>query len=171
MEQIKLSDIQIRNHLAPGDLGYLAYIHGDLYAKECNYGLKFEAYVLEGLKEFALAYDPEKDKIWICEHQEKMIGCLVAQHRKEQLQFRYFILQPEYRGIGLGKLLMQEFIDFMHSRNVKHAYLWTTADQDTATALYERFGFKLTAENPSDHFGKAILERRFDLKIPEQSTT
>ncbi|QIL40361.1 GNAT family N-acetyltransferase [Pedobacter sp. HDW13] len=167
MEQIKLSDIQIRNNLAPGDLGYIAYIHGDLYAKECNYGLKFEAYVLESLKEFALSYHADKDKVWICEHKGKIIGCLVAQHREEQLQFRYFILAPAYRSIGLGKFLMHEFIRFVQQKNIKHAYLWTTEDQHTATALYERFGFQMTAEKSSDHFGKAIRERRYDLIITE----
>lgn len=164
MSTIALSDIQIRNTLLPGDLGYIAYLHGDLYAKECGYGLNFETYVLDGLKDFGREYDVEKDKIWICEHNGRMIGCLVAQHRGGQVQLRYFIFLPEYRGIGLGKYLMQEFVNFMQEKGFTHAYLWTTDEQHAAIALYTRFGFQLTEEKPaSGSFGKPILERRYDL--------
>src|ERR1700732_4322892 len=104
-KRISLADIHIRRELLPGDLGYIAYIHGLLYAKELGYGLNFEAYVLEGLQEFARQYDAEKDRVWICLHEEKIIGFLVGFHRDDIVQFRYFIFLPEYRGIGLGKLL------------------------------------------------------------------
>jgi len=166
MTTIALSDIKIRNTLAPGDLGYIAYIHGDLYAKECNYGLKFESYVLDGLKDFAQEYNATKDKIWICQHNDRIIGCMVAQHRAEQVQLRYFIFLPEYRGIGLGKQLMQEFVSFMQEKGFTHAYLWTTNEQHAAIALYTRFGFYLTEEIPSDSFDKPIVERRYDLTLP-----
>jgi len=163
MQTILLSDIQIRNTLLPGDLGYIAYIHGDLYAKECGYGLHFETYVLDGLKDFARAYDGNKDKVWMCEHNGRIIGCLVAQHRGDEVQLRYFIFLPQYRGIGLGKYLMQEFVRFMQEKGFSHAYLWTTTEQQAAIALYTRFGFVLTEEKPSNSFGKPIVEQRYDL--------
>lgn len=163
MPAISLSDITIRTTLLPGDLGYIAYLHGHLYAKECGYGLLFETYVLDGLKDFARAYDAAKDKIWICEHNDRIIGCLVAQHRGVEVQLRYFIFLPAYRGIGLGKYLMQEFMLFMKVKAYTHAYLLTTNEQQAAIALYTRFGFLLTEEKPSDGFGKPIIERRYDL--------
>lgn len=165
MDKITLAAIEIRNTLLPGDLGYIAYLHGDLYAKECGYGLNFEAYVLDGLKDFAKDYDPAKDRVWICQHNDKIIGCVIAQHRAAQLQLRYFIFLPEYRGIGLGKRLMNEFIGFMKERNLKNAYLWTTEEQHAAIALYQKFGFQLTEESSSATFGKPIKERRYDLTL------
>ena len=165
MSTIELSAIQIRNTLQPGDLGYVAYIHGDLYARECGYGLSFEAYVLEGLKDFAHQYDADQDKVWVCEHQGKIIGFLAAQHRDVQVQLRYFIFQPEYRGIGLGKKLMEEFIGFIQQRGFQRAYLWTTEEQHAAIALYSRFGFTLTEEKQSDTFNKPLIERRYDLTL------
>jgi|GEM_PF-6490920 peptidyl-dipeptidase Dcp len=73
---IHLDDITCRNELRPGDLGYIAYLHGQIYAKECGYGLGFEAYVLQGLQEFAHQYDPDRDKVWICEHDNNIVGLL-----------------------------------------------------------------------------------------------
>ena len=165
MKTIALDDIAIRNQLLPGDLGYVAYLHGDLYTKENGYGLSFESYVLTGLGEFGHDYDAEKDRIWMCEHEGKMVGFLLAQHRPNAVQLRYFIFLPEYRGIGLGKKLMTEFIAFMKQRGVKDAYLWTTDEQHAAISLYIRFGFKLTEEKPSHSFGKPLTERRYDLHL------
>jgi len=161
---IRLADISIRRTLQPGDLGYIAYIHGMLYARECGYGIDFEAYVLEGLGEFARQYNPEKDGVWICEHENKIVGFLVAFHRNDSIQFRYFIFLPEYRGIGLGKHLVEEFLAFMDERGCKNAYLWTTTEQQAAISLYTRYGFTLTGEKSSSAFGKPVTERRYDLK-------
>ncbi|MGE9310040.1 GNAT family N-acetyltransferase [Niabella sp. CJ426] len=162
---IKLEDIHIRKNLMPGDVGFIAYLHGDLYAKECGYGFRFEAYVLEGMKDFIMEYDEARDSIWICEHNNRIIGSLIAQHRESKLQLRYFIFQPAYRGIGLGKLLMQEFIGFMRKQGIHEAYLWTTADQQAAITLYQKYGFQLTEETASKGFDKPVMEQRYELKL------
>lgn len=162
-----LMEIQVRNELKPGDLGSIATIHGDLYARELGYGLNFEAYVLTGLGEFAQSYDASKDGIWICEHNNRIIGCMFAQHRIDAVQLRYFIFLPEYRGIGLGKKLMDEFIGFMNSKGYENAYLWTTEEQESAIFLYEKYGFKLTEEKKSDSFNKILIERKYELTSNE----
>jgi ribosomal protein S18 acetylase RimI-like enzyme len=160
---ITLNDILIRTELLPGDLGYIAYLHGSVYPEECGYGLNFEGYVLESLGEFAHQYDPAKDRVWVCEHHQKIIGFLAGVHRGESVQLRYFIFLPEYRGIGLGKKLMDLFMEYMHEQGIKKAYLWTTNEQHTATALYARYGFKLAEEKSSTAFDKPLVEQRYDL--------
>lgn len=162
---LTLPDIRIRRELRPGDLGYIAHIHGQLYARECGYGLHFESYVLAGLQEFAEQYDPAKDAVWICEHNNQMVGFLLGFHRADALQLRYFIFQPDYRGLGLGKKLMQEFVAFMHAKNYRQAYLWTTREQEAAISLYTRFGFRLTEEKNSVAFDKELVEQRYDLLL------
>ncbi|HJT75081.1 MAG TPA: GNAT family N-acetyltransferase [Chitinophaga sp.] len=162
---LSINNISIRNELLPGDLGYIAYLHGKLYAEELNYGRNFEIYVLHGLQEFAAAYDPAKDKVWICEHEDKIIGCMIGMNRGTALQLRYFIFLPEYRGSGLGKKLMTEFISFGKERKYLSAYLWTTNEQQGAISLYTRFGFTLTEEKESIAFDKPLIELRYDLKL------
>ena len=50
--EVRLNDINIRNQLHPGDIGYVIYLHGILYKTEYNYGIEFESYVAKGLLEF-----------------------------------------------------------------------------------------------------------------------
>jgi hypothetical protein len=42
---------RIREELRPGDLGYIVYLHSQVYARECGYSLHAESYVLAGLEE------------------------------------------------------------------------------------------------------------------------
>jgi DNA-binding MarR family transcriptional regulator/GNAT superfamily N-acetyltransferase len=154
--------VTIRTTLEPGDLGYIAYLHGRIYDKENQYGLGFESYVLEGLGQFGAQYDPEKDRVWVCEHGREKIGFLVGVNRGEALQLRYFILLPEYRGMGLGRQLMDLFMDFVRERGYRRAFLWTTNEQHAATSLYTRYGFRLTEEKESMAFDKPLVERKYE---------
>jgi peptidyl-dipeptidase Dcp len=80
-------------------------------------------------------------------------------------QLRYFYVEPEYRGIGLGKKLMELYMEFLTSRNYASSYLWTTNELDAAASLYMRHGFRLTAEKESAAFGKSLREQRYDVVV------
>jgi ribosomal protein S18 acetylase RimI-like enzyme len=163
--KINLEHISIRTELRPGDIGYIIHLHGDLYKKEYNYGIEFEIYVAEGLTEFYRKYNSEYDRVWICEHKNKIIGFLLSEHRGDTAQFRYFIILPEYRGIGLGNKMMGLFLEHIKNKKYKSAYLWTTNELDTAAHLYKKYGFELTKEKESSAFGKFVIEQRYDLLL------
>ncbi|QEH42400.1 GNAT family N-acetyltransferase [Chitinophaga sp. XS-30] len=165
-QTIDLDSIQIRTALKPGDLGYIIYRHGKLYSTEYDYGISFETYVGAGLHEFYQNYDDQLDRVWICEHNNNIIGFVLLMHRgNDTAQLRYFYLEPEYRGIGLGKKLMQLYMDFLKEKGYRHAYLWTTHELHAASSLYQRHGFRLTEEKKSTAFGKPLREQRYDLSI------
>jgi peptidyl-dipeptidase Dcp len=168
MPVFSYKNISIRTELKPGDLGYVIYRHGVIYSEENGYGIAFEAYVAGGLSEFYRSFDAEKDRVWVCEGEDQIIGFLLLMHRDElTAQLRYFYLEPEYRGIGLGNHLMQLFMGFLREKGYQKAYLWTTNEQTAAASLYERYGFQLTEEKESDAFGKPLIEQRFDLQLSD----
>jgi len=165
-KNISLSDISIRTELRPGDIGYVTYLHGTLYSREHSFGISFESYVASGLHDFYQQYDPEKDCVWICEHETNMVGFLLLMHRPgNAAQLRYFILLPEYRGIGLGQKLMNLFMDFFHAKGYRSAFLWTTSGLPAAAHLYKSKGFILTEESDSTAFGKLLKEQRYELVV------
>jgi peptidyl-dipeptidase Dcp len=161
----RLEDIHIRHDLQPGDLGYVVYMHGNLYGREYHYGIPFEMYVATGLSEFYKKYNPEKERAWICEHDNRMIGFLLLMDRGDSAQLRYFIIDPAYRGIGLGKKLMDLYIAFMNQCGYKSSYLLTTHELYAAASLYKRHGFKLVDEQESSLFGKPLREQRYELTL------
>ena len=165
MNKISLHDISIRTELHPGYLGYVTYLHGALYHKEYNYGLQFENYVAKGLCEFYEKYNPERNRIWACEHDGRMVGFLLLMDRGRAAQLRYFLIEPKYRGIGLGSNLMNLYMDFLRQCGYSQSYLWTTHELTTAASIYRRHGFKLTEEKESIAFGKPVREHRYDLTL------
>ena len=172
MSNISLNDISIRTELCPGDIGGILSMHGRLYYKEYGYTGPFEYYVAQSLAEFVQLYNPERNRIWVCEHQRsgpvdnrRMIGTLVLLGRGEAAQLRYFLLEPEYRGLGLGTKLMDSFMEFLRSCGYRSSYLWTTEQQVTAAKLYKRYGYQLTEEKLSTTFGIPLTEQRYDLTL------
>lgn len=161
-----LDDISIRTELQPGDIGYVTDMHGALYKREYGYGIRFETYVAKGLCEFYEQYDPARNRVWVCEHKERMIGFLLLMDRGKAAQLRYFLIEPEYRGLGLGSKLLNSYMDFFHQCDYKESYLWTTHELTIAAPLYKRVGFKLTEEKESTDFGKPLREQRYDLILP-----
>jgi len=159
-----IENIQIRTTIKPGDLGYVIYRHGKLYSEEYNYGVSFETYVGAGMYEFYKNYNPAMDRVWICEHENIIVGFVLLMHRENNTaQLRYLYLEAGYRGIGLGKKLMQLYMDFLKDKGYQSSYLWTTHELHNAASLYTRHGFKLTEEKESTAFGKPLKEQRYDL--------
>jgi peptidyl-dipeptidase Dcp len=159
-----MSDLAIRNTLRSGDLGQIAALHGKIYGEEHGFGLGFEAYVMESLVEFYRQYDSQLDKVWVVEDQGKLVGFLLLMHRPEhQAQLRYFILEKKYRGIGLGRRLISEWMDFYREKGYEGAYLYTTSGLDSAVHLYESFGFRKVSEKHSEDFGVPLKEILFRL--------
>jgi ribosomal protein S18 acetylase RimI-like enzyme len=159
-------NLNIRTDLRPGDLGYVIYLHGFMYGQEYQYGISFETYVAKGMYEFWSQYDPKKDRVWICEDEGRIVGFLLGMHRGDQVaQLRYFLLLSGYRGMGLGKKMMELFMEYLREENYRSCYLWTTNQQATAAFIYKRLGFVLTEEKPSEDFGVPLIEQRYDLHL------
>ncbi len=162
---ISLANVGIRTDLQSGDIGYVIAMHGAVYKKEYNYGLQFEAYVAKGLSGFYEQYDSRRNRVWVCEHQDRMVGFLLLMDRGNAAQLRYFLIEPGYRGIGLGSKLLNLYLEFLHECGYGQSYLWTTHELTTAASLYKRAGFALTEEKESTAFGKPLREQRYDLVI------
>ncbi|MBO9730923.1 MAG: bifunctional helix-turn-helix transcriptional regulator/GNAT family N-acetyltransferase [Chitinophaga sp.] len=161
-----VSDIHIRYNLQPGDVGYLIYLHGQLYAKESGYNLEFEAYVCKTFYEFLPTYNPAKDRIFLAIADNQIVGSVAILGSSRHLaQLRWFLIHPDYRGKGLGKQLLQEAIGFCKEKDYQKVYLMTTSMQETAIALYKKAGFRKTGEKYLQLWGQQLYEQRYDMDL------
>ena len=158
---IRLDDTVIRTDLHAHDIGRIVQLHGSLYQQEYGYGMAFESYVSAGLYEFLQYYDPARSRFWLCEHAGYLVGCLCLLDRGESAQLRFFLIHPSYRGLGLGRRLLDEFFDFIQACGYSSAYLWTTHELTAAAHLYSAYGFQITEEKTSSAFGKTLVEQKY----------
>ncbi|WXG47550.1 MAG: GNAT family N-acetyltransferase [Candidatus Atabeyarchaeum deiterrae] len=157
---------KLRHNLKPGDLGYLTYLHGVLYAEEYGYTQTFEAYVASGLAEFVQSLKPDEDRIWLAEADDQIIGSIAIVGRsRTDAQLRWFLVHPNRRGIGLGKELMKEALQFCKECRYKNIFLWTTSELKVARHLYTSAGFSKSEEKTHEMWGKMVTEERYDLHL------
>ena len=161
-----LENINLRWNLQPGDVGAVVHLHAVLYAREYGYDHTFEAYVAAGLAEFALTFNPDKDRLWVAEAEGRMIGSIAIVRRSEaEAQVRWFLIHPSHRGLGLGRALLHAALQFAKERGTQSIFLWTISNLFAATHLYSEAGFKKTEEKNHTLWGKTITEERYDLSL------
>ncbi len=158
--------ITLRSELKPGDVGQLIYMHGWIYAKECGYNYMFEGYVCKTFYDFLAKYSPDKDRLWFAQAGETIIGAIaIVGHSAARAQLRWFILHPDYRGIGLGSKLLKEALQYCREKEYKTVFLETTQDQKTALQMYQKVGFRKVAEHENHIWGKDLVELTYELNL------
>jgi len=159
--------ITIRTTLHPGDIGYIVYLHGLLYAQEYNFGPEFECDMAIGLGEFLRNYDPSKERVWIAELDGRIVGALIIGYvMGEEARVRWVILHPDARGRGLSRQMLNEALAFCQEVGYKSVSLGTLPFLDAARHLYESAGFKKTQEITVNQWGiqnLTLLTYRLDL--------
>lgn len=159
-------EIVLRSELRAGDVGELIQLHGWIYEKECGYNYVFEGYVCKTFYDFYQNYSPNKDKFWLAEVSGKIVGAIaIVGHSETRAQLRWFILHPDYRGIGLGSRLLNEAIQYCRDKGYTNVFLETTEDQKTAVAMYRKAGFKKVKEFENNAWGKSLVEQNYELEL------
>jgi N-acetylglutamate synthase-like GNAT family acetyltransferase len=159
-------NVSIRNNLKPGDIGYLTYLHGVLYAKEFGWDYTLEPYVAVPLSSFAQSHT-EREQIWIVEKEAMLVGAIaIVEASREEAQLRWLLLHPNLRGQGVGKILVAEAITFCKLHGYSSVFLWTVSSLPAAAHIYQSAGFQLTQEKPpAAIWGALVIEQRYELRL------
>jgi DNA-binding MarR family transcriptional regulator/ribosomal protein S18 acetylase RimI-like enzyme len=151
-----------------GDLGWVFQRHAVIYGEEFGYSHLFEVYVSKGLAPFMKNYDPKLDRLWIGEMGGRRVASIAVHHvakRRGWAKLRWFLVEREARGRGLGSLLLDTAMSFCKNAGYKGIFLWTVSDLDSARRLYERSGFELTEEKRNCAWASSAHEQRWELRL------
>lgn len=158
-----LKPISIRA-FTPKDVDYIVDRHRVLYEAEYGFTSEFGDYVEEYVKKFMESFDASKETIWIAEENGAAVGVIAIVKVDDNIaQLRWFLIEPELRGRGLGHKLMDTAIDFCRDKGYKHIFLWTVNILEPARHLYKEHGFSLTECIEHELWGHQLTEERFDL--------
>jgi GNAT superfamily N-acetyltransferase len=158
--------VAIRITLRPGDLGYIVHLHGLIHGQECGFDATFEGYVAAPLAEFVRRMPADGERIWIAEQSGRIVGCIaIVAASLEDAQLRWFLVEPQSRGLGLGTRLLHEAIAFCKEHGYRRVLLWTVDALTAAARLYRNAGFQLLEERPGRCWGVDVIEQRYELLL------
>jgi DNA-binding MarR family transcriptional regulator/GNAT superfamily N-acetyltransferase len=153
--------------LEPGDLGMVAARQGVIYAREYGWGADHEALVAEIAARFHQTFDPARDDAWIAQADGRMIGSifLVRGETPGAAKLRLLYVEPDARGMGVGRMLVEACVARAKSLGYRRLDLWTVSVLADARRLYQRAGFKLAEETPARRFDQDLVDQTWSLDL------
>jgi putative acetyltransferase len=85
----------------------------------------------------------EEVAFFVTQYEQKPAGCGgLKLFGTEYGEIKRMYVRPNYRGLGLGKLMLDQLAEYARERQVSLLRLETGIYQTEAIGLYERFGFQ-----------------------------
>jgi DNA-binding MarR family transcriptional regulator/GNAT superfamily N-acetyltransferase len=158
-------DIALRSH-RPGDMGWVVERHGTVYYEEHGWDERFEALVARIVAQFIESFEPARERCWIAEHAGRRVGCVFLVKDDEAMaRLRLLFVDPSARGLGLGRLLVDECVRFARDAGYRGIRLWTQQNLVAARHIYARAGFRMTHGEPHPNFGHDLVSEFWELDL------
>lgn len=148
------------------DIEWVIRRHGEIYTEEYGWDHRFQDLVEEIATDFIRDFNPDCERCWIAEREGMRIGCVFLVHKSDDIaQLRLLLVEPSARGLGIGRRLVQECIDFAVAHKYSTMRLWTNDVLISARRIYEAAGFVLIEEEQHSSWGKPLTSQTWELDL------
>ena len=99
-----------------------------------------------GIPDFGWEHNDSNSWHFVAAKSDRVIGCVVLvrlDEKASKTQLIQMAVEREFQGRGIGRLLVEQLIDFALKKNVREIQIHA---RDDVTAFYERLGFEIVGE-------------------------
>lgn len=153
-----------------GDYGWAVERHGALYATERGFDATFEADVAQIVADYARSHDAEREAFWIAEALGRRVGCVACVRREtgdgvETAQLRILLVDPSARGMGVGRRLVEECVEFARKAGYARMVLFTVDGLTAAHRIYRNVGFAIVHQAAVEVWGHHLVEQEWRMEL------
>jgi len=150
----------------PGDIGWITWRHGVLYAAEYGWDERFEAMVAAIMARFIDNFDARRECCWIAEQEGEPVGSVaLVDERDDIARLRMLLVEPAARGHGIGRRLVEECLRFARRVGYRKIVLSTYSVLIAARRIYETAGFRRVARRQERAYGKRLVAETWELVL------
>jgi GNAT superfamily N-acetyltransferase len=158
----------VRREFHPGDLEAIVAHHARVYPAEYRLDPGFIAHV-EASVSLAAGRDfpREREAIWIVEHAGEHVGSLALTDEGDgEAVVRWFVLDADLRGRGLGRRLMGELLSEAEHLGFSRVALETFSELTAAARIYRDAGFEVVWSETGPRWGRPEINyQRYELEL------
>jgi putative acetyltransferase len=115
----------------------------------------------------------QEGPLWVALHEGQIVGTASAVRKQTALYIRGMAVLPEARGLGAGRLLLEEVEALAVEEGCQRLFLSTTPFLNRAIRLYEGLGFYRINDGPHELFGTPLftMEKMLATRAPTGSSS
>ena len=153
--------------LAPGDLGWIAHRQARIYHEEYGWDWTYEGLVCQILGAFVAGFDPAREDAWVAERDGSIAGSIFLMKSDDPAvaKLRLLYVEPDARGAGLGKALVEACVARARELGYARVTLWTQESLVAARRIYRMAGFRLVDSSPHRSFGRDLVGETWVLDL------
>jgi len=161
--------VAVRPADQPGDVGWMVWQHGEVYAATLGWDTSFEALVARIVADFASAPPDPRLGGWVAELDGRRVGCVLCVPGPEPgvAVLRILLVTPDARGHGAGAALVETCVEHARSAGCTSMTLWTNDVLDSARRIYEAAGFELVDSEEHRSFGHDLVGQHWRLALTD----
>ncbi len=126
----------------------------------------YEAHQLRIASDFLDQFDAARDCSWMAEREGVVIGSVLVQRGTGNIaRLTMLHVESRARGIGIGRRLIAEAIEFAARANYASIELELFDVMKTARFLVHAAGFRHAGETSDEMFGRSLVRQRWQLDL------
>lgn len=125
-----------------GDLSWLQHRHMATVAPVYGWDERYELHLAEVVSALLKGLGP-REAFWVAERDGRLLGCVgLVRDNDDQARLRLMFVEPEARGLGIGRRLAERAVSFARENGYREILLWTVSVMTEARSLYAALGFE-----------------------------
>lgn len=161
---VQPKEVHILKGYQPGIVASITGLHSSFYSENFGFGSVFERKVATEISEFLGRIEKPMNTVFSAYQGRHLLGSISIDGEDlggNAAHLRWFIVDQDAHGLGVGKRLMKCATDFVDCHGFCETKLWTFQGLDAARHLYEVSGFHLAEERVGSQWGTTVTEQEF----------